>query len=153
MTSATLPMAAAAKPSALRPGRILLYVVLTVGALLMITPFLWMLMTAFKSNLEIAKFSWLPSELRWRNFVEAMQTAPFLRYFRNSLFIAVGETAFTLAVLGLVLASVTGWIGGELVTRLGVGVDAGAHLNASSSLSGLPATQDAPVVRRDRARA
>jgi multiple sugar transport system permease protein len=27
-----------------------------------------------------------------------MQTAPFLRYFRNSLFIAVGETAFTLAV-------------------------------------------------------
>jgi multiple sugar transport system permease protein len=64
----------------------------------MITPFIWMVLTAFKSNLEIAKFGWLPSELRWRNFVEAMQTAPFLRYFRNSLFIAVGETAFTLAV-------------------------------------------------------
>ena len=69
-----------------------------IGALLMITPFLWMVLTAFKSDLEIAKFSWLPDELRWQNFVEAMQTAPFLRYFRNSLFIAVGETAFTLAV-------------------------------------------------------
>ncbi|TDW18562.1 carbohydrate ABC transporter permease [Kribbella kalugense] len=102
MTSATLPAVGAgqssSKPSAIRPGRILLYVVLIIGALLMITPFLWMVLTAFKSDLEIMKFSWLPSELRWRNFTEAMQTAPFLRYFRNSLFIAVGETAFTLAV-------------------------------------------------------
>ena len=98
MTSATLPAVRSTKPSAIRPGRILLYVVLTVGALLMMTPFIWMLLTAFKSNLEIAKFGWLPGELRWHNFVEAMQTAPFLRYFRNSLFIAVGETAFTLVV-------------------------------------------------------
>jgi multiple sugar transport system permease protein len=86
------------KESTVRTGRIVLYVALTVGALLMITPFLWMVLTAFKSELEITKFSWLPGELRWHNFVEAMQTAPFLRYFRNSLFIAVGETAFTLAV-------------------------------------------------------
>jgi multiple sugar transport system permease protein len=98
VTSVSLPAAGATKPPALRAGRILLYVVLTVGGILMITPFVWMLLTAFKSNLEIAKFSWLPSELRWRNFVEAMQTAPFLRYFRNSLLIAIGETAFTLAV-------------------------------------------------------
>ncbi|NEA35430.1 carbohydrate ABC transporter permease [Streptomyces sp. SID13031] len=86
------------KPPGLRIGRVVLYVALSIGALLMITPFLWMVLTAFKNDLEIAKFSWLPGELRWRNFVEAMQTAPFLRYFRNSLFIAVGETAFTLAV-------------------------------------------------------
>src|SRR6201991_1450426 len=99
MTSATVPaVASSAKPSAIRPGRILLYVVLTIGALLMITPFLWMVLTAFKSDLEILKFSWLPGELRWHNFTEAMRSAPFLRYFRNSLFIAVGETAFTLAV-------------------------------------------------------
>jgi multiple sugar transport system permease protein len=90
--------ATAAGPSSARIGRILLYVVLTVGAILMITPFVWMLLTAFKSNAEIAEFGWLPGELRWRNFVEAMQTAPFLRYFRNSLLIAVGETVFTLAV-------------------------------------------------------
>ncbi|GAB2665533.1 carbohydrate ABC transporter permease [Kribbella swartbergensis] len=88
----------ASRPSSARIGRILLYVVLIVGAILMITPFVWMLLTAFKSNAEIARFGWLPGELRWRNFVEAMQTAPFLRYFRNSLLIAVGETAFTLAV-------------------------------------------------------
>lgn len=34
---------------------------------------------------------------------------------------------------------VAGWLGGELVHRLGVGVDYGANLNAPSSLSGRPA--------------
>ncbi|WP_371406518.1 carbohydrate ABC transporter permease [Kribbella sp. NBC_00662] len=101
MTSAALPSAGTTvsrRPSSIRPGRIALYVVLVVGALLMITPFLWMLLTSFKSDLEVQQFNWLPGELRWHNFVEAMNTAPFLRYFRNSLFIAVGETAFTLVV-------------------------------------------------------
>ena len=32
------------------------------------------------------------------------------------------------------LALVTGWLGGELVDRLAVGVDEGAHVNAPSSL-------------------
>jgi hypothetical protein len=35
---------------------------------------------------------------------------------------------------------VTGWLGGELVDRLGVGVDDGAHLDSPSSLSHLPAS-------------
>ncbi|MBC7805180.1 MAG: hypothetical protein H7145_03420, partial [Akkermansiaceae bacterium] len=33
------------------------------------------------------------------------------------------------------------WLGGELVNRLGVGIDNGANLNAPSSLSGKPATE------------
>jgi len=37
------------------------------------------------------------------------------------------------------IAMVTGWLGGELVDRLGVGVDDGAHLDAPSSLKGGPA--------------
>lgn len=46
---------------------------------------------------------------------------------------------FLLEVGALVLATVAGWLGGELVDRLGVGVDDGAHLDAPSSLSGRPA--------------
>jgi hypothetical protein len=34
-----------------------------------------------------------------------------------------------------VLALFTGWLGGELVDRLSVGVDEGAHVDAPSSLS------------------
>ena len=42
---------------------------------------------------------------------------------------------FVLEIVALLLALVTGWLGGELVERLGVGVDEGANLNAPSSLS------------------
>jgi uncharacterized membrane protein len=45
-----------------------------------------------------------------------------------------------LEVIGLLAALVTGWLGGELVDRLGVGVDRGANLDAPSSLSNQPAT-------------
>ena len=47
--------------------------------------------------------------------------------------------AVVLAAAGAALATITGWLGGELVDRLGVGVDDGAHLDAPSSLSGRPA--------------
>ena len=46
-----------------------------------------------------------------------------------------------IAVLG---ALVTGWLGGELVDRLGVGVDPGAHFDAPNSLSGRPAVESWP---------
>lgn len=47
--------------------------------------------------------------------------------------------AIVTALVGAVLSVVTGWLGGELVDRLGVGVDDGAHLDSPSSLSELPA--------------
>jgi len=47
--------------------------------------------------------------------------------------------AFWLGVVAVLLALATAWAGGELVERLGVGVDEGANLDAPSSLSG-PAT-------------
>ena len=46
--------------------------------------------------------------------------------------------AFVLGLIGLGLALITGWLGGELVDRLGVGVDDGANVDAPSSLSGGP---------------
>jgi len=49
-------------------------------------------------------------------------------------------SAIVLSGLAVGLALITGWLGGELVDRLGVGVDDGAHLDAPSSQSGSPAT-------------
>lgn len=54
---------------------------------------------------------------------------------------APGATALVGSFLGAGLALVTGWLGGELVDRLAIGVDEGAHANAPSSLSGRPATE------------
>lgn len=44
--------------------------------------------------------------------------------------------ALVLGFVAVALAGVTGWMGGELVERLGVGVDDGAHVDAPNSLSG-----------------
>lgn len=54
---------------------------------------------------------------------------------------AAETTPFVLELLGAGLALVTGWLGGELVDRLGIGVDEGANPNAPSSLSGQPAAR------------
>ena len=54
---------------------------------------------------------------------------------------APGALDVGLSGIGVLLALVTGWLGGELVNRLGVGVDEGANLDAPSSLSGQPANR------------
>lgn len=56
--------------------------------------------------------------------------------------------ALILSFGAVVIALVAGWFGGELVDRLGVGVDEGANLNAPSSLSGSKASVSSPTSRR-----
>lgn len=55
-----------------------------------------------------------------------------------------GEPSMLASLISLVGGAIslyTGWLGGELVNRLGVGVDDGASLNAPSSLSGQARTE------------
>lgn len=52
------------------------------------------------------------------------------------------DAAYVCSFAGVLLALVTGWLGGELVTRLGVGVHEGANVDASSSVG-----HSTPVVR------
>jgi uncharacterized membrane protein len=59
----------------------------------------------------------------------------------GSVELSPSTNLFVLEAAALLLGSVTGWLGGELVNRLGVSVDDGAHLDAPSSLSGQPARQ------------
>ena len=59
----------------------------------------------------------------------------------NSVDMAPSTGVFVIELVALGLGSVAGWLGGELVDRLGVGVDDGAHIDSPSSLSGRPARQ------------
>jgi hypothetical protein len=43
--------------------------------------------------------------------------------------------SFSCATIGLILGGASGWLGGELVNRLGIGVSANVGLDAPSSLS------------------
>jgi len=46
----------------------------------------------------------------------------------------VESAALALEIIGFLMLGVTAWLGGELVDRLGVGVDERAHVDAPSSL-------------------
>jgi len=54
----------------------------------------------------------------------------------NSVDLAPTTGLFAVEVVALAFGSVGGWLGGELVDRLGVGVDNGANLDAPNSMSG-----------------
>jgi uncharacterized membrane protein len=50
--------------------------------------------------------------------------------------VSPGALAIAASLTGACISLVTGWLGGELVERLGVGVYNGAHVDAPNSLSG-----------------
>lgn len=56
----------------------------------MIFPFLWMLLSALKTNDEIFRFppTFLPEKPMWNHFAEAWLLAPFDQYLFNSIFTA-----------------------------------------------------------------
>jgi hypothetical protein len=73
---------------------------------------------------------------------------------RRDLPTAPGGLEIGLSALAVLLALVTGWLGGELVDRLGIGVDEGANVDAPSSLSSRtaahPATPATPAATTGR---
>ncbi|MFD7024731.1 carbohydrate ABC transporter permease [Promicromonospora sukumoe] len=83
-----------------------LYTALTIIAVVMVVPFVWMILTSLKSPQDIAASppTFLPTEWAWGNYTEALAAAPFLTYARNSLVIAVSHTA-----INLVIASMAGY--------------------------------------------
>jgi multiple sugar transport system permease protein len=71
--------------------QIVLIALILPGAILFLTPWLWMILTAGKQTVEIWKIPpvWFPAEYRWQNFIEAWQKGAFNTYYLNTLFIAV----------------------------------------------------------------
>jgi len=74
------------------PRKAVEWVLLVGVALVFVFPFLWMLLTAFKTLPEIFQFppTLLPEIWDFSNFAKAWQTGPFLTYVLNSLVVAVG---------------------------------------------------------------
>jgi len=68
-------------------------------ALMVIFPFLWMIMTSFKTDPEILFSPWnFPDTLQWNNFSRAWNEARIGRYFVNSFIVIIPSLAGTLLV-------------------------------------------------------
>lgn len=81
---------------------VLAYVLLIVGAVAMIFPFVWMLLSSFKGAREVLAPGLLPSEFTLVNYIEVLTRTRFPRWFLNSLIVAVGTTAAVLLLCSLV---------------------------------------------------
>jgi N-acetylglucosamine transport system permease protein len=72
-------------------------VVLILWAILVIFPFAWMVMTAFKTDPEIIFSPWsLPDSLQWNNFSRAWDEAGIGSYFKNTIIVVSFSVFFTL---------------------------------------------------------
>lgn len=76
------------------------YALLSAGAVLMMFPFIWMILTSLKALPESIAMPpvWVPASPQWGNYSEAFTVAPFALYFRNSIIVSVSATALTLFV-------------------------------------------------------
>ena len=129
------------------------------GNVTMVTVSYWMIAAGIVGAILAAPFGlidWLaiPKNTRAKTIgaIHGLGNVVVLLLFIGSWWLRFGETAsvaylpttpaLVLSFVGFALAGVTGWLGGELVDRLSVGVDEGANLNAPNSLTG-PATRKA----------
>ncbi len=80
--------------------RIVTYLILIIGAVVALTPFLWMISTSFMSLGEATGLTLIPSELRFENYAVAWERGNFTEYFVNSILITgitlVGEMTFSI---------------------------------------------------------
>ena len=85
-----------------RPGRLLIYLALAVGGVVMAFPFVWMLLSSFKSLRELFRFNFLPQVWTLANYQEVILNTQFPRWFLNSMVVAGISTVSVLFFCSLV---------------------------------------------------
>ena len=77
----------------------LVYLVLAAGAVLMIFPFVWMLLTSFKSMAESIQIppTILPAKWLAENYSNALESLPFIRLYINTALLILLRVACAVA--------------------------------------------------------
>lgn len=89
--------------------KIVAYLVLLIGSIIMVLPFLWMISTSFKELREVFRFppAMFGERIVWQNYTSVSTRFPFGRFFINSLYISaivVTIQVFTSALAGFSFA-------------------------------------------------
>jgi multiple sugar transport system permease protein len=92
-----------------RPRAVPLHVALTLGLVVMVMPFVWMILSSFKLTRELRQTppTWIPEDPTTQNYRDLFDRLDFPRYFLNSTVAAVAVTAGNLlfcSMLGYALA-------------------------------------------------
>ncbi len=83
--------------------QVLSFTVLMLGLIIMILPFLWMVLTAFKTYAETVQIPivWFPEKWTLDNFEYVLTSMNFLLYYKNSIIMVVGVIVGQLFVCSL----------------------------------------------------
>lgn len=79
------------------------YGLITISSWMMITPFLWMLSSSFKNDLDVFNFpmEWIPKEIVWENYIYIWKKANYLTLLSNTTKLAVIITIIQLITCSL----------------------------------------------------
>jgi multiple sugar transport system permease protein len=79
------------------------YGLVILGAIVTALPFVWMFLSSFKANSDIASIPmrWLPSTWMFQNYSTIWQMMPFARFYLNSVIVAVSQTVGVLLISSL----------------------------------------------------
>mgnify|MGYP000975945929 FL=1 len=83
------------KKSLFRKYNIPVFLLLLLIALLMVFPFVWMFLSAFKTQAEVYAYppQWLPNSFHLNNFRKVFEMVPFGRFYYNTIVTTVAQTA------------------------------------------------------------
>lgn len=84
-------------------------IVVLLGSFIMIFPFVWMILSAFKTPGDVYAYppKWLPSTWNFDNFKKVFEMIPFWTYYGNSIFTAVVETFLQISMSVLAAYALT----------------------------------------------
>lgn len=86
-----------------RVNRVFLYLAIAALFILVVFPFYWMIVTSLQpqdSVMSVPPQLW-PKNPTFQNYIDAWNSAPWLRYFGNTLFVAVASTLISLTTSSL----------------------------------------------------
>ena len=97
------------KKQAFSVSKVLILTVLIIMSIFSLFPFIWMLLTSFKTNIQInTNFTeFFPNPWTLSGYIKAVTEAPFFKWFLNSLVVSVSTTAiivFTSTLCGFIFA-------------------------------------------------
>ena len=91
------------------PTNVVGSIVILIGSLIMIFPFIWMILSSFKTVADVYSYppKWLPSEWNLNNFKKVFEMIPFWTYYGNSIFTSVVQTFLQIAISVLAAYALT----------------------------------------------
>ncbi len=76
--------------------KILVYILLFIGALIMLVPFIWMVSTSFKNTQEVFTFppQLFGKRIVWENYTQISNRFDYIKYFTNSVIVSAWVVFF-----------------------------------------------------------